>query len=85
MHSHRKRGASLQLKDILDKLKRETEPATKQVYKTVYASSDIEKARTVLDRLLLTVDRDEVSYSRELPTILDELDEPNEEPDAGVQ
>ena len=62
---HRKRGADINLADVLAKLRGEEVPKPAPV---VYSASDIIAAKTVLDRLLLATTRNEVSSIREMPT-----------------
>lgn len=69
---HRKKGASLELKDILAKLKGNTVR-----YKVTYASKDVAKAKAILDRLLSTSTRNEVSYIRDVPTVVEDTEEPD--------
>jgi len=70
---HRKRGADINLADVLAKLRGEKPPKPVPV---VYSASDIVAAKSVLDRLLLATTKNEVSYIREIPT---ENNEPEEE------
>lgn len=64
---YRKRGVSPRLQDVLDKMngKKHT-PVT-------YSPSDILAAKGVLDRLLSSPRRNEVSYTRVVPTELEEV------------
>ncbi len=71
---HRKKGADLELKYILAKLNN----APCAVVPTSYSSLDILKAKSVLDRLLKQPTRNEVSYIKEVPTELEELEETTE-------
>lgn len=70
---HRKRGANLKLQDILAKLRSKNESVS--VPTVIYASADIARAKSVLDRLLNTIDRNEVSYSREVAVESNEIEE----------
>ncbi len=66
--THRKRGVSPSLKEVLSKLHKK--PVT---YTPVqYSNSDILAAKKVLNRLLSLSDRNEVSYIKIVPTQLDE-------------
>ena len=73
---YRKRGASLDLQEVLDKLA--AKKAGKVYVKTcparvTYSPSDILSAKTVLDRLLAMDTRNEVSTIIPIPKESDEL------------
>ena len=61
---HRKRGADINLADVLAKLRGEKRPKPAPV---VYSASDIIAAKTVLDRLLAATNTSEVSSIRVIP------------------
>lgn len=71
---YRKRGDSLSIKEILAKLS-STPESTPVVM--VYSSSDISKAKNVLDRLLRCSERNEVTFIREVVTEIEELEDSN--------
>ena len=67
---YRKKGTNIVLEDILAKVRN---PAHTVVYvSTVYAGSDIVKAKTVLDRLLAMTERTEISSIKEAVTEVSE-------------
>lgn len=71
---YRKRGASLDLQEVLDKLA--AKKAGREYIKTcptrvIYSSSDILSAKTVLDRLLAMDTRNEVFSIIPVPKELD--------------
>lgn len=68
---YKKRGASLKLRDILAKLN-QTDNAVTHTYRTNYASADIIKAKSVLERLLKATNKSEVSYTEEVVTEIGE-------------
>lgn len=64
---YRKRGVSLNLQDVLDKMN------GKEITPVSYSSSDILAAKAILDRLLTSPTRNEVSYTKIVPKELEEV------------
>lgn len=70
---HKVRGANLELKDILAKLDAAANPKAKPTSLSVtYSTSDINKAKSVLERLLNSPDRNEVAYITPVTTEIEE-------------
>lgn len=61
---YRKRGADINLADVLAKIRNESAPLPAPI---VYAPTDISAAKKVLDRLLSAASASEVSYIRVIP------------------